>query len=224
MQALIDMKDITKRYRSGDIDFTVLKGVDLKVFPGEQLAIMGASGSGKSTLMNIIGMLDVSTTGTYLLNGKEVTTLEPDERATFRNQAIGFVFQSFFLLPRLTILENVGLPLYYRRIPQAERNERALAQLDKVGLKEFANRRPNQLSGGQQQRAAISRALVGNPTFILADEPTGALDTATGQMIMDLFNDLNKKEKVTIIIVTHDPLVAKQCQRTVHIKDGKFVE
>lgn len=224
MQPLIDMNGIVKTYLSGDLEQTVLKGIDLKVFNGEQMAIMGASGSGKTTLMNIIGMLDGPTSGTYFLNGNNVTTLSADERATFRNQAIGFVFQSFFLLPRLTILDNVGLPLYYRRCPEQERNERSMVLLNKVGLGQFAQRRPNQLSGGQQQRAAIARALVGNPSFLLADEPTGALDTATGQMIMDLFVELNQKEKSTIIVVTHDPHIAEQCQRTVHIKDGKFVE
>ncbi len=224
MHPLIDMKEIKKSYVSGDIEQTVLKGLDLKIFPGEQVAIMGASGSGKSTLMNIIGMLDSPSSGTYFLDGRDVTTLSADDRAIFRNRTIGFVFQSFFLLPRLTILENVGLPLYYRRIPESQRNALSLQLLEKVGLAQLAKRRPNQLSGGQQQRAAIARALVGNPTFLLADEPTGALDTSTGELIMGLFNELNTKEHVTIIIITHDPHVAEQCQRTVHIQDGKFIE
>jgi putative ABC transport system ATP-binding protein len=224
MQPLIEMTDIVKTYLSGDLEQIVLKGINLKVFNGEQISIMGASGSGKTTLMNIVGMLDGPTSGSYFLNGTNVTTLSADERSTFRNKAIGFVFQSFFLLPRLTILDNVGLPLYYRRCPEAERHERSMVLLNKVGLGQFAKRRPGQLSGGQQQRAAIARSLVGNPSFLLADEPTGALDTATGQMIMDLFVELNQKEKATIIIVTHDPHIAEQCQRTVHIQDGKFVE
>lgn len=223
MQPLIKLSHITKTYRSGEVTQTVLKGVDLEIFPSEQVAIMGASGSGKSTLMNIIGMLDIPTSGEYILNTKPVSSLTADERADVRNQTIGFVFQSFFLLPRLTILENVGLPLYYRRTPEAEANERALIVLKKVELDNFANRKPNQLSGGQQQRVAIARALVGNPTFILADEPTGALDSATGQMIMNTFIELNRKDHVTIVIITHDPHVAEQCQRVLHIQDGKFI-
>lgn len=223
MQPLIKLSHITKTYRSGEVTQTVLKGVDLEIFPSEQVAIMGASGSGKSTLMNIIGMLDIPTSGEYILNTKPVSSLTADERADVRNQTIGFVFQSFFLLPRLTILENVGLPLYYRCTPEAEANERALIVLKKVELDNFANRKPNQLSGGQQQRVAIARALVGNPTFILADEPTGALDSATGQMIMNTFIELNRKDHVTIVIITHDPHVAEQCQRVLHIQDGKFI-
>lgn len=223
MTAEIELRNITKTYRIGEIEQTVLKGINLQVKPYELLAIMGASGSGKTSLMNIIGLLDNPSTGQYLLRDRDITTLSETERSTVRNQAIGFVFQQFFLLPRLTILQNVGLPLHYRHCKETEIRERSLAMLEKVGLADHANYRPNQLSGGQQQRVAIARALVGNPTVILADEPTGALDTTTGKMIMDLFIDLNKNDKVTIIIVTHDPHVAEQCQRMVHLVDGRFV-
>lgn len=223
MHPLIEMVDITKTYVTGEVEQTVLKGLNLTIHPGEQVAIMGASGSGKTTLMNIVGILDSATTGYYLLNGRDITVLTEDDRAVVRNQSIGFIFQSFFLLPRLTILENVGLPLYYRGTPEKETKERSLVILDRVGLGKHTHHRPNQLSGGQQQRAAIARALVGSPTFLLADEPTGALDSKTGQMIMDLFLELNQQEHATVIIVTHDPKIAEQCQRTVHIQDGKFV-
>lgn len=223
MQSEIELNKIIKTYRMGESTHTVLKGIDLKVNPNELLAIMGASGSGKTSLMNIIGLLDSPTSGQYFLKGKDVTTLAEEERAAVRNQAIGFVFQQFFLLPRLSIIHNVGLPLRYRGADENEIQQRAMLMLEKVGLAEKANYRPNQLSGGQQQRVAIARALVGNPTVILADEPTGALDTATGKVILDLFHELHQKEKVTIIIVTHDPLIAAQCARTVHIQDGNFV-
>lgn len=222
-QPLIDLQNITKTYHIGEMEQLVLKGINLQVYPGEQMAIMGASGSGKTTLMNIIGMLDNPSTGNYLLNGRDITTIGEDERAKLRNRTIGFVFQMFFLLPRLSILENVGLPLYYRNTSESEMHERSLKMLEKVGLEKFAKYKPNQLSGGQQQRVAIARALVGNPTFIIADEPTGALDTATGQLIMKLFSDLNTEEHVTIIIVTHDPHIAEQCQRMIHIQDGRFI-
>jgi putative ABC transport system ATP-binding protein len=220
---LIKLVNITKTYHTGEVEQPILNGIDLDIMAGEQIAIMGASGSGKSTLMHIIGLLDVPTSGHYFLNNKEIVDLNEDERATVRNQTIGFVFQSFFLLPRLTILENVGLPLYYRHWDPDKMDERALDMLKKMGLEKLAHRKPNQLSGGQQQRVAIARALIGNPTFILADEPTGALDSKTGKMIMDLFIELNLKEQVTVVIVTHDPHIAEQCQRVAHITDGKLV-
>lgn len=220
----IELRNVTKSYPIGDTEQVVLKGLNLVVNPHELLAIMGASGSGKTSLMNIIGLLDNPTTGQYILRGRDITTLSEDERSTVRNQAIGFVFQQFFLLPRLTILQNVGLPLYYRQTKESEIHERSIQMLEKVGLVEHANYRPNQLSGGQQQRAAIARALVGNPTVILADEPTGALDSTTGKLIMDLFINLNLQDRVTIVIVTHDPHIAEQCQRTVRIQDGLFLE
>ncbi len=220
MQPIIKMCDIKKSYHSEDVSQMVLRGIYLEILPNELVAIMGTSGSGKSTLMNIIGLLDRADSGEYFLNGKNVTTLTDDEAANARNQTIGFVFQSFFLLPRLTILENVALPLYYRGISDDIRFKRAKEILNKVELGALGDRRPGQLSGGQQQRAAIARALVGNPTFILADEPTGALDTKTGKIIMDMFIHLNKNEQVTVIVVTHDPNIAAQCQRTLHIHDG----
>lgn len=220
MQPIIKMQDIVKIYRAGEVETVILRGINLEVFPNEMLAIMGASGSGKTTLMNIIGLLDKPSSGEYLLNGKNVSSLQDNEFADLRNKMIGFVFQSFFLLPRLTIKENVALPLYYRQYDATKSNALAEKMLMRVGLEQLVDRKPGQLSGGQQQRAAIARALVGSPTFILADEPTGALDTKIGQMIMDIFLELNNKEKVTIIIITHDPHIAHQCQRTLHIKDG----
>lgn len=223
MQPLIELVDITKTYITGEIEQTVLKGINLSMNSGELLAIMGASGSGKTTLMNIMGILDSASSGRYSLNNRNITVLTEDERANLRNQSIGFIFQSFFLLPRLTILENVSLPLYYRGSDETEMKTRSVNMLKKVGLENHVSHRPNQLSGGQQQRAAIARALVGNPTFLLADEPTGALDSKTGQMIIDLFKELNQKEKVTLIIVTHDSHIAEQCQRIVHIQDGKII-
>ncbi len=217
------MQDIFKSYQSGGVVQPVLKGINLKIYSGELVAIMGASGSGKTTLINMIGILDRPTSGKYLIDEKDVTTLTDDEQATMRNKVIGFVFQSFFLLPRLSLLENVGLPLYYRHTPVNEKNELALKFLEKVGLKDFSDRRPGQLSGGQQQRVAVARALVGSPTFILADEPTGALDSKTGQLIMNLFKELNSKDNITIIIVTHDPKIAEQCMRTIRIQDGMIL-
>jgi putative ABC transport system ATP-binding protein len=184
---------------------------------------MGASGSGKSTLMNIIGLLDQPDSGHYYLNGPDVSSLDEDERAHRRNRSIGFVFQSFFLLPRMNALQNVSLPLQYRDMSESDISEHAQTALTKVGVGHLVQNRPNQLSGGQQQRVAIARALVGNPTLILADEPTGALDTKTGQEIMDLFIHLNREEATTIVIVTHDPRVSEQCQRVIRIVDGSIV-
>lgn len=207
----------------GTTSQTVLKGVSVQVDDGEMVAIMGASGSGKSTLMNIIGLLDQPDSGEYYLQGSLVSSLTDDERAHFRNRAIGFVFQSFFLLPRMNAIQNVMLPLQYRDMSPAAREKRAEILLSKVGMATLMDHRPNQLSGGQQQRVAIARALVGEPHILLADEPTGALDTKTSQEIMDLFIHLNKEEKTTVVIVTHDPGVAKQCQRTIHIVDGNVV-
>ncbi len=222
-QPEIELHSITKAYSVGDVMQTVLNNVSLQIHAGELFSIMGTSGSGKTTLMNLLGLLDQPTSGKYFLKGRDVTTLSEDDCAQVRNQSIGFVFQQFFLLPRLTVIQNVGLPLSYRRVPEHEIHERALEILDKMGLKNHAYHKPNQLSGGQQQRAAIARALIGNPVMILADEPTGSLDTTTGQMIMDLFTELNQKEKVTVVIVTHDPGIAEQCQRGVRIKDGIIV-
>lgn len=219
-QPEIELRNITKIYRMGDVEQTALKDISFQVYAEELFFIMGASGSGKTTLMNVMGMLDQPTSGQYLLKGRDVTTLTEDECAQVRNQSIGFVFQQYFLLPRLSLVQNVGLPLIYRRTPEHEIRERSLAMLEKVGLANYANHKPNQLSGGQQQRVAIARALVGKPVMILADEPTGALDTKTGQLIMDLFKELHQKEHVTVVIVTHDSRIAEQCQRGVQIRDG----
>lgn len=221
---MIRLNQITKTYQLGASKQQVLKGIDFVLQQAECVAIMGASGSGKSTLMNILGMLDQATSGEYWLHDRNIALLQEDERAWLRNRSIGFVFQSFFLLPRLSVLQNVELPLRYRNTPEIEMKQRAEQMLVKVGLADLIHHQPNQLSGGQQQRVAIARALVGNPAMILADEPTGALDTATGKMIMDLFLQLNREDKVTLIIVTHDPHIAAQCQRIVHLQDGRVVD
>lgn len=220
MSSLIELKNVTKQYHLGSNTFAALKGVNLSVQKGEMTAIIGASGSGKSTLMNIIGMLDHPSSGNYYFNDLDVSTLDDQALATIRNQKIGFVFQSFFLLARSSALQNVMLPLFYRGTPQQVAKERAQEMLAKVGVGHLAHHKPNQLSGGQQQRVAIARALVGDPDIILADEPTGALDTQTGKEVMDLFMDLNQKESRTIVIITHDPQMSKQCRRTITIQDG----
>ncbi|MDF2867584.1 MAG: yknY [Gammaproteobacteria bacterium] len=220
MSSLIELNNIKKIYPLGEYELIVLKGIEANIESGELVAIIGASGSGKSSLLNIIGLLDRPTSGHYHLQGKEVSTLPDKELARLRNQMIGFVFQSFFLLPRLTALQNVGLPLLYRGTKSAESKQRSLAMLERVGMTNWAQHKPSQLSGGQQQRVAIARALIGNPKIILADEPTGALDSKTGQDVMELFKILNKDDGVTIIIVTHDPKIAAQCQRVIHIQDG----
>ena len=202
----------------------VLRGVDLEVDRGDLVSIMGASGSGKSTLMNIIGLLDAPSSGSYHLDGLEVSDMTDNRRSAIRNASIGFVFQSFHLLPRLTALENVRLPLMYRGAGGAEMNRRARKALEKVGMEERAGHKPNELSGGQQQRVAIARALVGEPAIVLADEPTGALDPATGDDIMNLFAALNGEEGTTFILITHDPEVAGRCPRRTRIENGGLVE
>jgi putative ABC transport system ATP-binding protein len=218
--SLVKLENIKKIYRSGVGEFYALKGIDFQLDRGEMIAIVGASGSGKSTLMNILGFLDHCTEGRYLFSNEDVSHLQDEELSRIRNQKIGFVFQSFFLLPRLNALQNVVLPLFYRGVSKQEAEERSMVMLDKVGMKKFIDRKPNQLSGGQQQRVAIARALVGDPDVILADEPTGALDSETGQDVMNLFINLNREEKRTIVIVTHDHDVSHQCQRVVTLKDG----
>ena len=220
---MIKLQQVTKSYRLEEQLQTVLTDINIHIAAGELIAIIGASGSGKSTLMNILGLLDKPTIGQYLLKGQEVSGLHDDERARIRNHAIGFVFQSFFLLPRLNALKNVGLPLLYRNMPPSEIEQRAAAMLAKVGMADKLHHLPTQLSGGQQQRVAIARALVVEPDLILADEPTGALDSKIGQSIMELFIELNRTEKTTVVIVTHDIKVAKQCQRIIEIADGRIV-
>lgn len=221
-EPLIELKNVTKIYNQDKPnEFKALKSVELKIYPGEFVAIMGASGSGKTTLMNIIGALDVPTNGTYYLSGENVSSFNDAELASFRNRDVGFVFQQFNLLPRTTVLENVLLPTLYGSLPE-DRNERAMEVLGKVGLQEKAGNRTNQLSGGQIQRVAIARALMMHPAIILADEPTGNLDTKTAHEVMDIFTKLNK-EGNTIIIVTHEPDIASYAGRTIKVKDGEIV-
>lgn len=206
----------------GESTYPALNGVDLELQRGEMTAVVGMSGSGKSTLMNIIGFLDRCTSGRYWFAGEDVSHLNEDQLASIRNKKIGFVFQSFFLLPRSSAVQNVMLPLFYRGIQPAEARQKALDTMYKVGIAHLAEHKPNQLSGGQQQRVAIARALVGDPEVILADEPTGALDSTTGSEIMTLFSHLNRQEGRTIVIITHDREVSRQCRRVLSIKDGRI--
>ncbi len=223
MTTMIRMKGITQTFHLEEIDLPVLKQIDLSINEGEYVAIMGTSGSGKSTLMNIIGCLDRPTSGEYFLDGRDLTTLDDDELADIRNQYIGFVFQQFNLLPRLTALENVMLPMIYADVPRSERLTAATESLTKVGLSDRLKSRPSQLSGGQQQRVAIARALVNHPSLVLADEPTGALDSKTSYEIMALLTELNQ-QGTTIVVVTHDAAVAAQTKRTIEMVDGVIVE
>ena len=221
--AVIRIENLFKEYVTDAGPVPVLHGISVTVQQGEFVAIMGPSGSGKSTLMNIVGCLDIATSGSYHLNGSDVGTLDRDELANLRNQVIGFVFQGFNLLPRASISDNVALPLIYRGTSADERAERAKTMLTKVGLGERLHNRPNQISGGQQQRVAIARALVTNPRLILADEPTGNLDTHTSQEIMALFTELNRRDGITIVLVTHEADIAGYAQRLVRLTDGNIV-
>jgi putative ABC transport system ATP-binding protein len=218
--ALIQTKDLWKTYQMGTELIHALQGVSIEIERGEYVAIMGPSGSGKSTLMNLIGCLDTPSKGSYLLNNKQVSEMNDDELARIRNEEIGFVFQTFNLLPRATALHNVELPLIYAGVPAKVRGDRAAQALDKVELADRKSHRPNQLSGGQRQRVAIARALVNNPSILLADEPTGNLDSKTGVEIMSLFERLHSSGN-TIVLVTHEPEVAAHAYRTIHIRDGQ---
>lgn len=219
---LIEVEDLVKIYRTGDVELRALDGVSFSVAHGEFVAVMGPSGSGKSTTMNMLGCLDSPTEGRYLLDGRDVARLSGDELAKVRNEKLGFVFQGFNLLPRLSAVDNVALPLVYSGVPSRERSERAREALERVGLGARLKHRPNQMSGGQQQRVAIARALVGRAPLILADEPTGNLDTRTSEEIMDLLVEVNREGK-TVVLVTHEPDIAAYARRVLHFKDGRLV-
>lgn len=219
---ILEIRDVCKDYYQGKMVVPVLKNITFSMEEGEYVAIMGPSGSGKTTLMNIIGCLDTATSGTFLLDGQEVSKCTDNERSDIRLNKIGFVFQSFQLLPRQTALENVELPLTYAKVPKKERKERARAALERVGLGDRVDFKPTQLSGGQKQRVAIARALVNNPKILLADEPTGALDTKSGEQVMELFQNLND-EGVSVLMITHDPDIADHAGKVITIRDGQIL-
>lgn len=221
---VVEAKDITKVYQMGEIEVHALRGLSVNIAPGEILSIMGPSGSGKSTLMNILGCLDRPTAGDYHLNGESVATLNDDQLAEIRNRGVGFVFQSFNLLPRATALANVQLPMRYAVLNGRNRKQVAIEALEAVGLGDRIHHRPNELSGGEMQRVAIARALVNNPAIIMADEPTGNLDTQSGEEIMGLLKNLNKDRGTTLIIITHDPEIADLTNRVISIRDGRIAE
>ncbi|NLX64446.1 MAG: ABC transporter ATP-binding protein [Clostridiaceae bacterium] len=220
---MIKLENVKKVYTTGEISLTALKGISMEIKPGEFVSIMGPSGCGKSTLMNIMGCLDRMTSGKYTLNGRDISGLSDNELAEIRCREIGFVFQSFNLLPRMTVLENVELPMVYAGIPRKERRERALAALEKVDLGNRIRHRPNEISGGQKQRVAIARAIVNNPSIILADEPTGNLDTKVTKEIMKIIQKLND-DGTTVVLVTHEPDVAQYSKRIIHMLDGEIID
>jgi len=221
-QPVIELAGARKTYRSGEIEFEALRGIDLSVNEGEYVAIVGPSGSGKSTLMNVLGCLDVLTSGSYRLGGEDVESLSEVALARVRNRQIGFVFQQFHLLPSLTALRNVELPMVYGQVDKSERRERATVALERVGLGDRLNNRPGELSGGQQQRVAVARALAGDPTMILADEPTGNLDSASTEEVLGLFDELHEAGR-TIVLITHEHEVARRARRMVTVRDGAIV-
>ncbi len=224
MKNIIDCRNIKKTYHTGGVDTVVLKGITFHVAEGEFIAIMGPSGSGKSTLMHIIGALDTPTSGEYLLDGKDVSKLSDEELADIRREKIGFVFQAFNLLPRATVLRNVSLPLVYANVPKEEREKIAgKALVDSAFPKEFWQHHSNQISGGMMQRVAIARSLVNDPALILADEPTGNLDSKTGEVVLHTFQNLNMKHGKTIVLITHEPYVAQHADRIIHIRDGNII-
>ena len=219
--SIIETSELKKTYQVGEVQVHALDGLDVRIEKGAYIALMGPSGSGKSTLMNVLGCLDTPTSGEYVLNGNDVSSLSDDELAEIRNKEIGFVFQTFNLLPRYTALENVALPMIYAGVPKVERLERAERVLKKVGLVDRMDHRPNELSGGQRQRVAVARALVMNPSIILADEPTGNLDSVTSDGIMELFSEINNDGN-TVIVVTHEEDIAAHAERVIRLKDGKI--
>lgn len=223
-RVVIDMHNIIKRYYENQPnELEILHGIDLKIYEGEFVAIVGESGSGKSTLMNMIGALDRPTEGSYLLDGEDVSELSDERLSEIRNQKIGFVFQNFCLIPRTSAVRNVEVPMMYAGISRKERRERALALLEMVGMKERAGHKPNELSGGQNQRVAIARAMTNDPSLILADEPTGALDSKTGHLVMDIFHKLHKEQHKTIVLITHSQELAKETERIITISDGTII-
>lgn len=224
MPQLIEVNQITKAYRTGEVTLQALRGISLAIERGSFVAMMGPSGSGKSTFLNIVGCLDQPSSGSYQLDGTEVASLTRNELAEIRNNKIGFVFQNFNLLPRTSAIENVELPLLYRRPPEPGRREKAIKALNMVGLGHYVNHHPNQLSGGQQQRVAIARSLINSPEIILADEPTGALDSRTSIEIMAIFQRLNRREGITMLMVTHEPDIAAHADRIIRFRDGRVMD
>ena len=224
MESVVSLQDVVRTYVMGDNEVRALRGVSFDISQGEFVSIMGPSGSGKSTCMNMIGCLDRPTSGIVKINGKETAKMSEKELSVLRNQTIGFVFQQYHLISSMNVIENVMLPLKYQKIDRSIRHEKALAALESVGLAERIHHRPHELSGGQKQRVAIARAMVTQPKILLADEPTGALDTETGKQVMEMFRTINKEQNTTIIIVTHDPRIGESTERCIRILDGQIVE